>query len=822
MKRALLCILFTATLAGGICVAQTDEASSGAAAAVRQEMVPAPVGSASAPAVPAHPSPYNFPRVQYPRIEADSRVTFQFKAPDAQKVQVSIANVPFDMVKGADGVWTYTSEPQAPGYHNYWMIVDGAIVLDPGTDAFIGYGHMCNGFEVPEPGVDYYDLKNVPHGNVLIKNYFSRTANSWRHIFVYTPPGYEANTSARYPVLYLQHGGGEDERVWIEMGRTNLILDNLIAEGRAKPMIVVMETSAVGPPPPRPGEGPAPAAGPGAGAGAPRRPGFPSMGPGGGPYGQLMVNDLIPWIDSSFRTLPDKDHRAMAGLSMGGFFTASVTMVNLDKFSYIGLFSGGTATGFGRGGRGSPVPVPPPPPAPASLDLQNIYGGAMANPAEFNKKVKVFFFSAGTEPPLENPEALKKHQEQLIAAGITNSYLYISPGTSHEWQTWRRSLYTFAPLLFKGDSSPAEAGDFKPSSANQPGKEYPQVDSEGRVRARLVAPEAQSVLLDIGAVKYPLTKGEDGAWIGDSKPQDEGFHYYQLVVDSAQVPDPGSLYFYGAGRWGSGVEVPAKDQDFYALKNVPHGQIREQIYYSKVNNTMRRCFVYTPPDYDKDTTARFPVLYLQHGGGEDETGWPNQGRTNLIMDNLIAEGKAKPFIIVMDNGTWTMPGGQPRPPRPAGAPRGEWPPKGWADQFQKTLLQDIIPMIDANYRTLADPAHRGMAGLSMGGMQTRVITLANLDTFSQIGIFSGGAISMEDVNATPGFKEKVKLVFVSYGSRELGDNNRPRFGGDPKANSEAMTQAGIRNVFYVSPNTAHEWQTWRRSLHEFAQLLFKD
>ncbi len=371
-------------------------------------------------------------------------------------------------------------------------------------------------------------------------------------------------------------------------------------------------------------------------------------------------------------------------------------------------------------------------------------------------------------------------------------------------------------------AAPAAVNDFKPASSNQPGKEYPQVNSEGRVRARIVAPEAQSVLLDIGAVKYPMTKGEDGAWVGDSQPQDEGFHYYQLVIDSAQVPDPGSLYFYGASRWGSGVEVPAKDQDFYALKNVPHGQIRQEIYYSKVNNTMRRCFVYTPPDYDKNTTARCPVLYLQHGGGEDETGWPNQGKTNLIMDNLIAEGKAKPFIIVMDNGTWSMPG-QQRPARPpAGAPRGEWPPKGWADKFQKTLLEDIIPMIDANYRTLADQAHRAMAGLSMGGMQTRVITLANLDTFSHIGIFSGGAISMEDLNAAPGFKEKVKLVFVSYGSRELGDGARPRFGGDPKANSEAMTQAGIKNVFYVSPNTAHEWQTWRRSLHEFAPLLFKD
>jgi enterochelin esterase-like enzyme len=367
-----------------------------------------------------------------------------------------------------------------------------------------------------------------------------------------------------------------------------------------------------------------------------------------------------------------------------------------------------------------------------------------------------------------------------------------------------------------------DANDWQPSSLNQPGKQYPQVTLDGRVRTSISAPQAQKVELDIGAKKYPLTKGENSIWTGgESKPQDEGFHYYQIWIDGAAVPDPGSLYFYGAGRWGSGVECPAKDQDFYALKNVPHGQIRQNLYYSKVNKTTRRCFVYTPPDYDKDTTARYPVLYLQHGGGEDETGWPNQGKTNLIMDNLIAAGKARPFIIVMDNGTWRMPGRDRPPQRGEGGQRGAWPPAGWAEGFQRTLLEDIIPMIDANYRTLADQPHRAMAGLSMGGMQTRAITLANTETFSQIGIFSGGSISMEDVTNSPGFKEKAKLVFVSYGSREL-ENRRTGFGGDPKANTEALKQAGINSVFYVSPNTAHEWQSWRRSLHEFAQLLFKD
>ena len=370
----------------------------------------------------------------------------------------------------------------------------------------------------------------------------------------------------------------------------------------------------------------------------------------------------------------------------------------------------------------------------------------------------------------------------------------------------------FGGILFSFSSNAQVVEDFKPSGVNQIGKEFPQVNSEGRVRVQISAPEALKVQLDIGAVKYDLKKDEKGVWTGESAPQDEGFHYYQLNIDGASVPDPGSLYFYGASRWGSGIEVPAQDQDFYALKNVPHGQVREHIYYSEVNKAMRRCFVYTPPGYDKNTKKRYPVLYLQHGGGENETGWSSQGRANLIMDNLIAEGKAKSFIIVMDNGTWTMSG----PRRSEG---GTWPPKGWADGFMNTLLKDIIPMIDASYRTLANQKNRAMAGLSMGGMQTRVITLANPDVFSQVGMFSGGSFSEEDVKNAPGFRQKIKLLFVSFGSREL-ENSRMGFGGNPKENTEKLKELGMNTHFYVSPKTAHEWQSWRRSLYQFAQLLF--
>ncbi len=376
--------------------------------------------------------------------------------------------------------------------------------------------------------------------------------------------------------------------------------------------------------------------------------------------------------------------------------------------------------------------------------------------------------------------------------------------------------------------SPEPVDDWKPAPSNQAGKQYPMVNSEGRVKFRIMAPKAQSVGVTFRD-SSPFTKGEDGAWIGYSRPLDQGFHYYMIQIDGAEVPDPNSRYFFGAGRWGSAVEVPAKDADFYALKNVPHGQLREIHYFAKSANMNRHAFVYTPPDYDKDPNRRYPVLYLQHGGGEDETGWGRQGHAGWILDNLIAEGKAKPFIVAMEYGGNPFAGG-PRPtnapPAAAGATnRTAGGPGGRTfdfSAFERTLLEDFIPYVDANFRTLADQPHRAMAGLSMGGMQTRSITLKHLDKFSHIGVFSGGSIAVTNITDMAAFKEKVKLVFISYGSGELGANRQGGFGGDPRANTTALKEAGVHAVFYESPDTAHEWQSWRRSLREIAPLLFKD
>jgi len=376
-------------------------------------------------------------------------------------------------------------------------------------------------------------------------------------------------------------------------------------------------------------------------------------------------------------------------------------------------------------------------------------------------------------------------------------------------------------ICFAQSIKTAVVEDFKPSSVNQQGKQFPQVNSEGCVRVSILAPQAQKVQIDIGAVKYDLTKDDKGVWTGESAPQVEGFHYYQLNIDGASVPDPGSLYFYGASRWGSGIEIPANDQDFYALKEVPHGLMSQKLYFSSITKSWRRCFVYTPPNYEKNTTSRYPVLYLQHGMGEDETGWGAQGKTNLILDNLIADKKAVSMIIVMDNGYASKPS---QTAQTAGTP-----PRGPGfSAFEEVLTQEIIPMIDTAYRTLADREHRAMAGLSMGANQTIRITMNHLDKFSYIGGFSGtsnfpSADPVDPATFMDGkFKDgaalnkQIKLFWLGLGTKEPNP-----FPGSVGAFRAMLDKVGMKYVYYESPGTAHEWLTWRRDLYQFAPLLFK-
>src|SRR5215203_1999158 len=380
------------------------------------------------------------------------------------------------------------------------------------------------------------------------------------------------------------------------------------------------------------------------------------------------------------------------------------------------------------------------------------------------------------------------------------------------------SMITFAQNI-----QPAIIEDFKPSVFNQPFQQYPQVNSQGYARFRILAPNADSVRVSLGLGGQggtKLVKADSGYFIGTTAgPLDEGFHYYRINVDGATFNDPGTGFFYGSQRWESGIEIPAKDQDFYALKDVPHGHVQHIFFPSKSTKTSRDAFVYTPPGYEKGK-IKYPVLYLQHGWGENETSWGIQGKANLIMDNMIAEGRIKPFIVVMTYGM-TNTGSRPaRPPVPAGGsfnnPAG--PPGGGMaamianNGFQTVLVDELVPYVDAHFRTIAKRDGRAMAGLSMGAAETKVITLAKPEVFGYWGLLSGGNYTPADLEG----KAKPKLIFISYGSKEAnGANALPKVEADLKA-------AGYNVATYVSPGTAHEFQTWRRSLYQMAPLLFKD
>jgi len=351
--------------------------------------------------------------------------------------------------------------------------------------------------------------------------------------------------------------------------------------------------------------------------------------------------------------------------------------------------------------------------------------------------------------------------------------------------------------------------DFVPSSKNQPGQQYPMVNSQGYARFKVNAPKANSVIVSLGlggSGGTVLHKAEDGSWMGTTAgPMDEGFHYYHLTIDGGVFNDPGTENYYGSSRWESGIEIPAHDEAFYAERDIPHGNVQQILFWSKSTNQLRKAFVYTPAGYEK-SKKKYPVLYLQHGWGENEFAWHVQGHANLIMDNLIADGKIDPFIIVMTYGM-TNEGFRPGAPRAAGA-------RGMMDNgFETVLCDELIPYVDGHFRTIAKKDSRAMAGLSMGGMETHTITLARPEVFGWYGLLSGGTYNPKELEEAGLSPKLVKGIFVSCGSKEGPDQIRSA--------AKALQEAGYNAKGYVSEGTAHEFLTWRRSLYEMAPMLFK-
>ena len=597
-------------------------------------------------------------------------------------------------------------------------------------------------------GFDEID-PDAKKGKIELISYKSKTVGTTRKANVYIPPGF--TKSKKYPVLYLLHGIGGDENEWITGGNPQVILDNLYAQGKIEPMIVVLPN----------GRAMKDDRATGNIMAKDKVEAFST-------FEKDLLNDLIPYIEKNYPVLKDREHRAIAGLSMGGGQSLNFGLGNLDKFAWVGGFSS------------APNTKPPKQLVP--------------NPEEAKNKLKLLWISCGDKDRLL-PFSSRTH-DYLFENDVPHIY-YLEPG-DHDFKVWKNGLYMFSQFLFK----PVDKSTFTkysilgtPSRTNLNDATYPQVLPNSSVVFKVKAPEANNVSVKFGK-QYKMTKDDEGFWSVATDSLDPGFHYYVLNIDGAEVVDPSTKTYYGMERIASGVEIPAKDQQFYALKDVPHGNVQEILFPSKSTRTSRRAFVYTPPEYHKND-KKYPVLYLQHGWGEDETAWSKQGHANLIMDNLIAEGKIEPFIIVMTYGMTN---------------EVVWGKLDEFDitRFQTVLVDELIPYVDSHFRTKADQAHRAMAGLSMGGFETRLITLNKPEVFSHYAILSGGTYTPEDLKA----HDNLKLVFLSCGSKE-----RPE--GIKKA-VEALKEAGINAVDHVSEGTAHEFLTWRRGLYNLSPLLFKN
>ena len=649
-------------------------------------------------AADSHPAATNVPGAEYPRIHSDLRVSVRLKAPEARKVQLHLGK-DYDMERDPEGVWSATTDPQVPGFHYYWLLLDGVSVADPASETFYGVGRQFSGIEIPEKGTDFYDPHDVPKGEVRERVYFSKTTAAWRRIFVYTPPGYDADRDTRYPVLYLQHGGGEDERGWVVQGRVGHIMDNLVAANRAAPMIVVMEKGYAR----RPGEPEVPLRPPPATAGGPAIP--PDFKRMFGALEAVFIDDLIPMVDATWRTRPDREHRALAGLSMGGMQAFQIALAHLDQFAYVGGFSG---AGGGFGG--------------SSFDARTAHDGVMRDAAAFNQKVRLLWLSIGTAESERFYKSVKDYRDALEKAGIKTVF-YESPGTAHEWQTWRRSLNEFAPLLFRDGAPPGRRAD------------------------------------------RPIVLGPD---------------------DKPAFPAP-----------PQGFDVARTD--------IARGRVETIEYDSKSVGTRRKMLVYTPPGYSADRP--YPVLYLLHGIGGDETEWQRFAPPDVILDNLQAEGRLVPMIVVMPTGR-----AQPNDRAEGDVFRHV---KAF-EAFEQDLLQDVIPAIESRYPVRKDREHRALAGLSMGGGQSLNFGLAHLDMFAWIGAFSPAPNTRPPAQLVPdptAATQKLELLWLSCGNQDgLIDVSQ--------GVHAYLKKNQVPHVWHVDGN-AHDTPEWRANLYLFSSRLFR-
>jgi enterochelin esterase-like enzyme len=615
---------------------------------------------------------------------------------------------------------------------------------------------MPNGYES--------ERSDIAKGKIDTVLYVSKTVGSKRKTVVYTPPNFDKKK--KYPVLYLLHGIGGTHLEWFIGANPQNILDNLYAEGKIQPMIVVMpngramkDDRAIG--------------------NIFEKDKVEAFAN----FEKDLLNDLIPFIEKTYPTLTDKDNRAIAGLSMGGGQSLNFGLGNLDKFSWVGGFSS----------------------APNTKTPEEL----VPNPMETKKKLKLLWISCGDADGLLSFS--KRTHDYLYENEVPHVYYLESGG--HDFKVWKNGLYMFSQFLFKPiDNTNLENYTVlgTPAITNVRNAKYPQILPDNRVVFKVKAPEALKVQIDLGK-KYDMVKDTSGYWNITTDVISRGFHYYSLIIDGVALADPASETFYGMSRMASGIEIPFKKGGFYALKDVAHGDIRIKKYFSKVSNSWREMYVYTPPGYDK-SSEKYPVLYLLHGGGEDQRGWATQGKTDLILDNLIADQKAKPMIIAMLDGNIGSGGGI--------ASFGEQQLKA----FENELKMGAIPFVENNFRTETDAKNRALAGLSMGGLQTLHAGLKNTDLFNYLGVFSSGWWANNTKLSDPQYEYMQKNVStINANLKELWISQ----GGEEDiahANCQIMLKKfdamGIKYK-YSEYAGGHAWPVWRHDLYLFSQLLFK-
>lgn len=612
------------------------------------------------------------------------------------------------------------------------------------------------GFDVERPGIG--------RGKVDTITYASKEVGTNRKATIYTPPGF--STKKKYPVLYLLHGIGGDEKEWLNGGRPQVILDNLYADKKLEPMIVVMPNGRAMPDDRAVGNI----------FDSAKVRAFAS-------FENDLLNSLIPFIEKKYPVLKDQQSRAIAGLSMGGGQSLNFGLGNPDKFAWVGGFSS----------------------APNTKTPQEL----VPNPEDAKKKLKLLFISCGDKDNLIRIS--ERTHNYLTQQGVPHIY-YIEPGV-HDFKVWKNGLYLFSQFLFK----PVNRSTFSkytvlgtPASTNVRSAAYPQILPDNRVVFRIKAPDAQKVQIDL-VKKYDMAKDTGSYWMVTTDSVSEGFHYYSLLIDGVPVADPASETFYGMGRMAGGIEIPFAGGDYYAVKEVPHGEVRVKRYYSNVTNSWRRLFIYTPPGYDFNVNEKYPVLYILHGGGEDERGWAMQGRTDLILDNLVAEKKAKPMLVVMMDGNF-----------------GSGGTTGFGEQslrmFENELKNVVIPLVEKNFKAETDAKNRALAGLSMGGLQTLYAGIRNTAQFSYLGVFSSGWWANQPALSDPQYEfmknnaaainNNLTSLWIAMGGKEdIAYNNC-------KMMLQKFDAMGIKYAYSEYPG-GHTWPVWRNNLYNFAQLLFK-